>query len=1033
MSQSSQDETIKCIEGYVNPQSEESKKTSSLNSILLGLVSKRIDIQDIVLGLGDYLNTKDSILRARGTLLLSEVLCRLPDYKLNQDQIHFLSMFYCDRLQDTPCAAEVVKEVHPSSLTHAHRKMVLQIIEIMFNKCLGEIQELKNDFMVGYLQFIDNEKDPRNLIYSFKLMPKVIYNIPEHKNFLESLFEILSCYFPISFNPKGNDPNAITRDDLSNSLLNCFSCTPLFAEYSIPFLIDKICSNLVETKIEALKALVYCCDRYGGEAIRPFLEDIWSALRTQILTHKNASVIEESKKTIFYLCKSLTKDQKVLESFLAIMIRECLHHIKSSQDSKIAIYCASILYQAISSSLLSSKIILIHVLPNLFKFFKELQQEDSVTKTNEQNSVLGLFSDLLKANSLAFDINSTSDTEVINPLTPFVEQLYQLFTDLLVNPSSAIRASSIECLSFLYISKKVKTNENGENEFLLDIEKRQVIIKNLVSLLNENDSTLRHKSLESLFNIASNENPKVINEYAIPTLLQMINSVHTDSTTTDQLKDLKNYLEAFSKLCTHQPLLESVIPQIQILIQHNIKDTYQNEQDFQKCILILKAISSILEKSTNQVTMTICSDSILLPLIKGLYKQIIFSSPTTFNLDYFNQILTASLKMIHSIVENTSLDSQTKKLYSLIDLFLKGDLKVLGFTDDEISNKQILPFENNITKENENIRLLIPIFTTCISQSKSDLSSNDQLKQSLYEMSLNTNVSETTSISCNKAYASILNKQPDDVNNYPTDFEFFENNLIKVIKSPESPIEYRIRCLDLLTWCTKALLTNGNKINIQLGNCISDIISTVTDSNEITSRASKSFDILLDNTDVLNEKSGSVIKILYDQKFFTLMFPILLESFKKYKATPSISSHYLMAISYLLRHVPKEVLLSELNEILPIVMQSLKSNDSNSLELLESSLQTLKMLINETPNSFISYLDSLIPSLIQISVKSPQYNLRRLALEILTLISKLLPFHNLFQFKQDVTTGIIPCLDDKKRIVRKQASNCRNNWFILQK
>ncbi|KAM9958722.1 hypothetical protein ACTFIW_012311 [Dictyostelium discoideum] len=1090
-------ELNKWIEGYVNPQSEESVKTNAINMVLLYMKSNKIDLQDVVQGLGDYLKSNDSILRARGTLLLSEVLCRLPDLPLNQDQVHFLAMFYCDRLQDYACSSEIVKgitglitnhtpdypdnqkllrnifsEVHPTSLTQAHRKMVLQVIDIMFNKCLSEIQELKNDFMVGYLQFIDNEKDPRNLIFSFKLLPKVIYNIPEHKHFLESLFEIISCYFPISFNPKGNDPNSITKDDLSNSLLNCFSCTPLLAEHSIPFLIDKICSNLIETKIEALQTLVYCCDRYGGFAVQPFLEEIWSTLRTLILTHKNTTVIEESKKTIFYLTRSFTKERKVLESFLSIMIKECLHHIKSSQDSKIAIYCASILYQSVSASLLSSKIILIHIFPNLFNFLSELQKQDTVQKVNEQNSVIALFNDLLKANSIAFEMYSNENKEP-NPLEPFVDQLFKLFSDLLLlNSSSSIRSNSIECLSNLYISKKVHTTEQDDdseqstNEFLLDLEKRQFIIKSLVSLLNSSDNTLRHKSLDSLFTIASNEDPSVLNLYVIPTLLQMINHSSCNINTTNNKinniviknnkcqdehcnedhsnknenssnensnsnstsgsdDDLKHYLEAFTKLCTHQPLLESVIPQIQVLLQHNIKETYQSNEDFEKSILILQSISFILEKSTNIKSMTICSKSILFPLIKGLYKQeLISSSNDNNNNNRFNQILTPTLKMIHSIFENISIESQEPLLEKFIKLFLNGDTLVIDYQLPTTTTTTIIkPFEKSSP-----YKYLIPIFTTIISQSKLDLSENNQLKQSLYQMSLDVNVDDSIAISCAKAYSSIINKQQQQQQQDQINFDFFNDNLLKVINDTTTPLPLKIRHLDLFTWCTKALLTNGNSINIKLGSCLADIISN--ENVELSYHASKSFGILLSETDVLNEKSGSIIKILFEQKFFTLMFPILLESFKisKNKELQTISSHYLIAISNLLKHVPKEILLAELNEILPIVMQSLKSSDNNDqVQLLDSSLQTLTMLINETPSSFISYLDSLIPSLIKISTKSTKYNLKRSALEILTLLSKSIPFVNLFPYKTQIVTDIIPCLDDKKRIVRREAQKCRNS------
>lgn len=81
--------------------------------------------------------------------------------------------------------------------------------------------------------------------------------------------------------------------------------------------------------------------------------------------------------------------------------------------------------------------------------------------------------------------------------------------------------------------------------------------------------------------------------------------------------------------------------------------------------------------------------------------------------------------------------------------------------------------------------------------------------------------------------------------------------------------------------------------------------------------AAQAFEIILaDDSQVLSKQSAAVIRMLYKQKFFTIVFPLLLSAFKSAKATSSeTSSLYLLAISSLLKHVPKAVLLSELPEV----------------------------------------------------------------------------------------------------------------------
>jgi hypothetical protein len=90
--------------------------------------------------MADYLPSKDEIIRGRGThgttprhghvravstnvratatLLLSEVIARLPELKLDEGALHFLSAFYADRLQDFPSISEVLKGILALLINH---------------------------------------------------------------------------------------------------------------------------------------------------------------------------------------------------------------------------------------------------------------------------------------------------------------------------------------------------------------------------------------------------------------------------------------------------------------------------------------------------------------------------------------------------------------------------------------------------------------------------------------------------------------------------------------------------------------------------------------------------------------------------------------------------------------------------------------------------------------------------------------------------------------------------------------------------
>ena len=67
---------------------------------------------------------------------------------------------------------------------------------------------------------MDGEKDPRNLLICFRIASRIVQTIPEFIRFDEDLFEVTSCYFPITFTEKPSDPEAISKKDLVEGALS---------------------------------------------------------------------------------------------------------------------------------------------------------------------------------------------------------------------------------------------------------------------------------------------------------------------------------------------------------------------------------------------------------------------------------------------------------------------------------------------------------------------------------------------------------------------------------------------------------------------------------------------------------------------------------------------------------------------------------------------------------------------------------------------------------------------------------------------
>lgn len=76
---------------------------------------------------------------------------------------------------------------------------------------------MNNEFVFGFTQVMDGEKDPRNLMKAFTLVREIVGNF-DISNHVEDLFEVTFCYFPITFKPPPDDPYGISADDLKINL-----------------------------------------------------------------------------------------------------------------------------------------------------------------------------------------------------------------------------------------------------------------------------------------------------------------------------------------------------------------------------------------------------------------------------------------------------------------------------------------------------------------------------------------------------------------------------------------------------------------------------------------------------------------------------------------------------------------------------------------------------------------------------------------------------------------------------------------------
>ncbi|KAL2302902.1 hypothetical protein Nmel_010355 [Mimus melanotis] len=439
-------------------------------------------------------------MRGRGIQLLSQVL--LQCYSLLQEkEVMHLVLFYESRLQDhhlvipsvlqglralSMCevlspglAVSVLKaifqEVHVQSLMQLDRHTVYSIITNFMNTREEELKGLGANFTFGFIQVMDGEKDPRNLLVAFQIVRDLIAKDYALGPFVEELFEVTSCYFPVDFTPPPNDPHGIQREDLILSLRAVLASTPQFAEFLLPLLIEKLDSELQSAKLDSLQTLTACCAIYGQKELQEFLPSLWSSLRREVFQTASEKIEIECLAALHALSACLSRSvlssdsEDLLDSFLSSILQDCRHHL-CEPDMKLVWPSAKLLQAAAGASLRTYHCITRSVLPLL------LEQYTKHTQSSQRRTILEMLLGFLELQQKWGYVEEDEST-LLSLQAPVCSVMFSALLD----PSVQLQLVGIKALTVL-----------GSLQGFLSSSDLELVVDHLIRLaLHEEDSQSR--------------------------------------------------------------------------------------------------------------------------------------------------------------------------------------------------------------------------------------------------------------------------------------------------------------------------------------------------------------------------------------------------------------------------------------------------------------------------------------------------------------------------------------------------------------
>ncbi|NWU74696.1 MMS19 protein, partial [Onychorhynchus coronatus] len=995
------------------------------------------------------LENTDPRTRGRGIQLLSEVL--LQCYSLLQEkEVLHLVLFYESRLQDhhlvipsvlqglralSMCevlspglAVSVLKaifqEVHVQSLLQLGRHTVYSIITNFMSTREEELKGLGADFTFGFIQVMDGEKDPRNLLVAFQIVRDIITKDYALGPFVEELFEVTSCYFPVDFTPPPNDPHGIQREDLILSLRAVLASTPQFAEFLLPLLIEKLDSELQSAKLDSLQTLTACCAIYGQKELQEFLPSLWSSLRREVFQTASEKIETECLTALHALSACLSRSvlssdaEDLLDSFLNSILQDCRHHL-CEPDMKLVWPSAKLLQAAAGASLRTYHCVTSSVLPLL------LEQYTKHPQSSQRRTILEMLLGFLELQQKWGHVEEDEST-LLSLQAPVCSVVFSALTD----PSVQLQLVGIKALTLL-----------GSLQGFLSSSDLELVVDHLIRLaLHEEDSQSSEAAMEASGSLAPIY-PKVFSGRMIPRLEKELQSGRAEKgaeSSHSHCSLQQRCLQALAAVSTHTSIVRETVP---VLLQHlqnvqkgsearNTQDmvsvcqslhrvAIQCQQDAEGCWYFHQTVVPCLLAMAVQAAM---QESTHLLLGKALLEE---------------EVLAAMVPVISAATTHLSSELAAQSVSHVVPLFLDGEVSFLPQNSFPCSFQ---PFGDGECLEAQRRLVALLMAFVCSLPRNVAIPQQEWLLRELLALSCSCRCPFTATTAA-KCFAGLVNKHPAgkwagvdamgpcsllaERMSQPVPSVSPGQQLDEILQLAVNRMEpglaegpCRMQALTLLLWVTKALVLRYHP----LSSCLTDKLLGLLGDTELGPAAADGFSLLMaESPDVLHKGCHADVRIMFRQRFFTDNVPKLVQGF--HGAGPDVKANYLKGLSHVLNHLPKPVLVTELPTLLSLLLEALSCSD-RVVQL--STLSCLQPLLLEAPQIMSLHVDTLVTKFLSLT-SSPTMAVRIAALRCAHALT-CLPTPVLLPYKARVIRALAKPLDDKKRLVRKEAVAARGEW-----
>ncbi|PYH72252.1 MET18/MMS19 family protein [Aspergillus vadensis CBS 113365] len=1020
--------------------------------------TKKTTLIEVVQSLGEYINDEDPILRGKAVSYLTAVIRALPPKFLSRQQIQVLTTFFCERIEDggavpgletlqkldrfnKALAEEVARAVFErfeelQSRSQSQRFQVYQLLnELMINH-RAALHDMGDESLVGIVNLMTGEKDPRNLMLVFSIL-KVVMVEWDVSNHAEALFDSVYNYFPITFRPPPNDPYGITAQDLKDRLQDCISANSLFAPHAVPSLLDKLDSTSPNVKKDALNALIACVKLYDPNTVSKYSITIWETLKFEILNAQEEFLSELSLQVLSSIAQRLSEgvtqvsDQLPLAQFLRPITKECSEQLQEPQQ-KQAKPAQQILSSTSAASAASFTLIVQTVVAPLLTIY---QEADGIAK---QRALLDTLTVLFDSAIQVYGAWTSRDSEpsLSNPLLEFKDQFSDIFGQALmgvIKEEVSFRTSALK--GFLRLS--TLRNYFQDNEVGLFVQYLDEILLKEESVGRDD---LKKEAIAALTEI-SKYKPRLILDITFPAFVATLPD-SDDGSNPGYITTLETLAQISVERDIFDTLVRRLLSKLSILLQKEDPGSV----DYPRAILLTILYVMNQRKLEESPNLDLYYDKIVVSLCRSAATAALGKAPNNILTDA--TVLDVLGRLCNVIIRSLPQSKHDEVVSNIYTLFASAD----GF--------QQVPFTPSPTDSHRRTMILSTYLLASLPRDTKNLPPCTPPVMSDLLTDIATRCTTETETATQLAFlrhlALYINKH---LNKEDLDLatSLFDTLLPPTTQDPQLTTP----TIKTLFWLSKALILRLSPKTTQI---LTTLLNLLSSSSETTSTtAARGFAILLKDDEVLSPTNHANIRLLSKQRVFTTLIPLISARIREVNVagntttttaptSPHIKPAHLTALSGILSTIPPTLVMPELPTLLPLLLQSLDLQSADSQPVRAATLETLAVIIRDNGVTVIEecgHVQSLVTRLLKTAEHAPATGavngpkLRVDALKCLFLLAqtpgsgaadapkvakagKLSP---LLPVKSQVLRALRTVLDDPKRDVRKAAVDARGAWL----